>query len=173
MRYKTTTTKCNSFFFKMQLKSGRGRASLAWRLENAHITLNIFQNRRHFLYISAFLLSFLSIVWILFYPGTSFLEPFSLCYDLIASYYTKGKRQCRQGYLFCFESCHFDKKMFLYICLFFSFWYEELIRSCLVWKQKFVFVIEKLMLQFFQKLLDCNLPRIGKECSKYMNGGQG
>ena len=83
----------------------------------------MFQNRCPFLYnSSAFLLSFLCIVWISFYPGTSSLEPFSLFYDLIASYYTKGKWQWRQGYLFCFESYHFDKKMFLYICLFSSFW---------------------------------------------------
>ena len=138
IRYKTTT-KCN-----IQLKSGMGRATLAWRLEIAHITLNIFQNRCSFLHnSSAFLLSFLCIVWILFYPGTSSLEPFLLCYDLIASYYTKGIYQWRQGYLFCFEWLHFDKKMFLYICLFFSFWSEELIRSCLVWKQKVVFLIHK------------------------------
>ena len=45
--------------------------------------------------------------------------------------------------LFCFESYHFDKKMFLYICLFFTFWSEELNRSCQVWEQKFVFVIDK------------------------------
>ena len=131
-------------FFKMQLKSGSVRASLAWRLENAHITLNIFQNRCPVLYNrSAFLLSFLCIVWISFYPGTSSLEPFSLFYDLIASYYTKGKWQWRQGYLFCFESYHFDKKMFLCICLFSSFWYEELIISCLVWKQKFLWLTNK------------------------------
>ena len=91
--------------------------SLAWRSENAHITLNMFQNRCPFLYnSSAFLLSFLCIVWISFYPGTSSLEPFSFFYDLIASYYRKGKWQCRQGYLFCFESYHFDKKIFLDIC---------------------------------------------------------
>ena len=128
IRYKTTTTKCNSLFFNMQLKSGRDRASLAWRLENVTITLNIFQNRCPFLYnSSAFLLSFLCIVWISFYPGTSSLEPFPFFYDLIASYYTKGKWQWRKGYLFCFESYHFDCKMFLYICLFFSFWFEEFI----------------------------------------------
>ena len=48
------------------------------------------------------------------------LQSFSLFYNLIASYYTKGKWQWRQGYLFCVESYHFDKKMFPYICLFFS-----------------------------------------------------
>ena len=68
---------------------------------------------------SALLLSFLCIIWISFYPGSSSLEPFSLFYDLIASYYTKGKWQWKEGYLFCFESYHFDKKMFPYICLFF------------------------------------------------------
>ena len=31
---------------------------------------------------------------------------------LITSYYTKGEWQWRQGYLFCFESDHFDKKNF-------------------------------------------------------------
>ena len=77
----------------------------------------MFQNRCPLLYdSSAFLLSILCIVWISFYPGTSSLEPCSLFYDLIASYYTKGKLQWRQGYLFCFESYHFDKKMFFYIC---------------------------------------------------------
>ena len=84
--------------FNMQLKSGMVGASLVWHFENAHITLNMFQNRCPFLYnSSAFLLSFLCIVWISFYPGTSSLEPFSLFYDLIASYYTKGKWQWRQG----------------------------------------------------------------------------
>ena len=83
----------------------------------------MFQNRCPFFYnSSAFLLSFLYIVWISFCPGTSSLEPFWLFYDQIASYYTKAKWQWRKGYLFCFESYHFDKKMFLYICLFFSFW---------------------------------------------------
>ena len=97
-------------------------ASLAWRFENVHITLNMFQNRCSFLYnSSAFLLSFLCIVWISFCHGTSSLDPFSLFYDLIASYYTKGKWQWRQGYLFCFESYHFDKKMFLYISFFSPF----------------------------------------------------
>ena len=63
-------------------------ASLARRLENVHITLNMFQNRCPFLYnSSAFLLSFLCIVWISFYPGTSSLEPFSFYYDLLTSYY--------------------------------------------------------------------------------------
>ena len=116
IRYKTTTTKCNSLFFNMQLKSGRDRASLAWRLENTPITLNIFQNRCPFLYNStASLLSFLYIVWISIFildPGTSSLEPFSLCYGLIASYYRKGKQQWRQGYLFCFKSYHLRRKCF-------------------------------------------------------------
>ena len=99
--------------FNMQLKSGMVGASLVWHFENAHITLNMFQNRCPFLYnSSAFLLSFLCIVWISFYPGTSSLEPFLLFYDLIASYYTKRKWQWRQGYSFCFESYHFDKKIF-------------------------------------------------------------
>ena len=53
----------------------------------------MFQSRCPFLFnSSAFLLSFLCIVWISFYPGTSSLEPFALFYDLIASYYTKGNR---------------------------------------------------------------------------------
>ena len=44
-------------FFNMQLKVGRGRGPLAWRLENAHITLKMFKNRYPFLYnSSAFLL---------------------------------------------------------------------------------------------------------------------
>ena len=127
VKYKTTTTKCNSLFLQYATKiRKRVGISLAWRFKNTHITLNMLQNRCPFFYnSSAFLLSFLCIVWISFCPGTSSLEPFSLFYDLIASYYTKGKWQWRQGYLFCFESYHFDKKMFLYICLFFSFWSEE------------------------------------------------
>ena len=65
----------------------------------------MFHNRCRFLFnSSAVLLSFLCILWISFYPGTSFLEPFSLFYDLISSYYTKGKWQWRQGYLFCFSA---------------------------------------------------------------------
>ena len=112
----------HSFLFNMQLKSEGVGASLAWRLENAHIIMNMFQNRCPFLYnSSAFLLSFLYIVWISFCPGTLSLESFWCFYDLIASYYTKGKWQRRKGYLFCLESYYFDKKMFLYICLFFSF----------------------------------------------------
>ena len=102
-------------------------ASLAWRLENAHITLNMFQNRCPFLFNSSafpsyyhFFASHSRIVWISFYLETSSLEPFSLFNDLIAFYYTKGKWQWRQGYLVCLESYHFDKKMFLYICLFLS-----------------------------------------------------
>ena len=43
---------------------------------------------------------------------TSSLEPFSLFYDLIATYYTKRKWQWRQDYVFCLESFHFDKTMF-------------------------------------------------------------
>ena len=35
------------------------------------------------------------------------LHLFSIFYDLIASYYAKGKWQWRQGYSFCFESYHF------------------------------------------------------------------
>ena len=81
--------------------------------------------------VRAFLLSFFAshsrIVWISFYLETSSLEPFSLFYDLIASYYTKGKWQWRQDYLFWFQPYHFDKKMFLYLCLFLSTWSEEFI----------------------------------------------
>ena len=72
-----------------------------------------------------FLASHSRIVWISFYLETSSLEPFSLFYDLIASYYTKGKWQWRQGHLFCFESYHFDKNFFLCFCLLFSVWSEE------------------------------------------------
>ena len=128
IRYKTTITKWNSLFFNMQLKSRRGAGFTCMKFGNARVTLNMFQNRCPFLYNgSTLLLSFLCIVWISFYPGTSSLEPFPFFYDLIASYYTKGKWQWRKGYLFCFESYHFDCKMFLYICLFFSFWSEEFI----------------------------------------------
>ena len=87
----------------------------------------MFQNRCPFLYNSSvFLLSLLCIVWVSFYPGTSSLEPFSLFYDLIASYYTKGKWQRRQGYLLCFKSYHFDKKCFFTSAYFFSIRSEEL-----------------------------------------------
>ena len=146
--------------------------SLAWRLENAHITLNMFQNRFPFFYnSSAFLLSFSCIVWISFYPGTSSLEPFSLFYDLIASYYTKGKWQWRQGYLFCFESHHFDNHD-NHIIFLLLIWRVHLIKSCLVWKQKFAFVIDKCF-NFFQMLLGYNFHRIDKDCNKNMNWGQG
>ena len=117
-------------------------ASLAWRLENAHITLNMLQNRCPFLYnSSAFLLSFLCIVLISFYPGTLSLEPFPIFYGVIASYYTKRKWQWRQGYLFCFESHHFDKKnvschLLIFLLL---IWRVHLIRSCLVWMEKFFY----------------------------------
>ena len=86
----------------------------------------MFQNSGPFIYSSSALqLSFFDshslIVWILYYLKTSSLESFLLFYYLIESYYTKEKWQWRQGYLFWFESYHFDEKMFLYICLLFSF----------------------------------------------------
>ena len=89
--------------------------------------------------VRAFLLSFFAshsrIVWISFYLETSSLEPFSLFYDLIASYYTKGKWQWRQDYLFWFQPYHFDKKMFLYLLFLISLhliWRVHLIRNCLI-----------------------------------------
>ena len=91
-------------------------ASLAWRLENAHITLNMLQNRCPFLYnSSAFLLSFLCIVLISFYPGTLSLEPFPIFYGVIASYYTKRKWQWRQARLFIlfWITSFWQKKCFL------------------------------------------------------------
>ena len=84
-----------TLFFNIQLKLGRGRAFTCMTI-GKYITLSTFQNRCPFLYnSSAFLLSFFAlhsrIVWISFYLETSSLEPFSLFYDLIASYYTKGQ----------------------------------------------------------------------------------
>ena len=128
IRYKTTTTKCNSFFFQYATKIRKGEALHlhdVWNILTLHWTCSRIDALPFLYNSSAFLLSFLCIVWISFCPRTSSLEPFWLFYDLIASYYTKGKWQWRKGYLFCFESYHFDKKMFLYICLFFSFWSEE------------------------------------------------
>ena len=60
------------------------------------------------------------IVCISFYIETFSLAPFSLFYDLIASFYTEGKWQWWQGYLFSFEKYHFYNKIFLYICLLLS-----------------------------------------------------
>ena len=70
------------------------RASLALRLENAHIKLNMFQSRCSFLYnSSAFVLSFCYIVLShrLDFVLSGSLTPFLFFYDIIASYYTKGK----------------------------------------------------------------------------------
>ena len=114
----------------MQLKSGRGRGFTCMTLGKCsyyieHVpewmpfSLTVVPSYYHFF------ASHSRIVWIWFYLETSSLEPFSLFYDLIAPDYTKEKWQCRQGYLFCFESYHFDKKMFLYICLFLSISSEE------------------------------------------------
>ena len=52
------------------------------------------------------------ILWISFYLETSSLETFSLFYDLTASYYTKGKWQWRQGYLFAFSHIILIRKCF-------------------------------------------------------------
>ena len=98
--YKTTQMQF-TLFFNMQLKSGKGRGFTWMTFEKCLYYLNMFQNRCPFLYISsAFLLSFFliffftshsRIVWISFYLETLSLEPFSLFYDLVESYYTKGK----------------------------------------------------------------------------------
>ena len=145
----------------MQLKSGV-RASLAWCLGNANIIL------------SAFLLSIASQSWISFYLEISSLEPFSLFYDLIASYYTKGKWQWGQGFLFCFEWYHFDKKMFFYICLFSPFNLKSLLNQKLFSsKAKFCFWDWQRNVSVFSNAIRLQLPRIGKECNKNMNWRQG
>ena len=80
-----------------------------------------------------FFASNILIVWISFYLETSSLESFSIFYDLIASFYRKGKWQWRQGCSFCFKSYHFDEKMFLYIFLF--FWWENIFLHLLIFLQ--------------------------------------
>ena len=83
----------------MQLKSGRSRCFTCMSFGKCPHHIENVPEWMPFLYnSSAFLLSFLCIVWISFYPGTSSLEPFSLFYNLIASYYTKGKWQWRKVY---------------------------------------------------------------------------
>ena len=141
----------------MQLKSGV-RASLAWCLGNATIIL------------SAFLLSIASQSWISFYLEISSLEPFSLFHDLIASHYTKGKCQWGQGYLFCFESYHFDKKMFFYIftsAYFSPFNLKSLLNQKLSSsKTKFCFWDWQRNVSIFLNAIRLQLPRPGKECKK-------
>ena len=127
----------------MQLKSGKGRASLACCLENAHITLNMFQNGCPLLYDnSAFLLSFLCIAWISFYPGTSSLEPFSLFYNLIASYYTKGKWQWRKVY-FVLNHIILIRKCFFTSAYFSPFDLKSSLNQKLSSLKAKVFVIDK------------------------------
>ena len=127
----------------MELKSGKGRVSLACCLENAHITLNMFQNGCPFLYNnSAFLLSFLCIAWISFYPGTSSLEPFSLFYNLIASYYTKGKWQWRKVY-FVLNHIILIRKCFFTSAYFSPFDLKSSLNQKLSSLKAKVFVIDK------------------------------
>ena len=120
-----TTTKCKSLFFNMQLKSGRGRdfpcttfrkcpcynecvpEQIPFLLRQQCLPTIIFLHRS----VASFEFRFILKLY---------LQNHFHFYDLIASRYTKGKWQWRQGYLFCLQSYHFDKKMFLYICLFLS-----------------------------------------------------
>ena len=142
----------------------------------------MFQNRCSFFYNSSiFLLLFFGIALshrldFVFYHETSSLEPFSLFYDLIASYYTKGKCQLGQGYLFCFESYHFDKKMFSYIftsAYFSPFNLKSLLNQKLSSsKTKFCFWDWQRKVSIFLNAIRLQLPQIDKECNKNMNWRQ-
>ena len=113
--YKTTTKFNSVFSLNMQLKSGSGRGFTCMTFGKCPYQNELVPEQRPFNISALLLLCFAlrsRIVWISFYLKTSSLQPFSLFYDLIASYYTKGKWQWRQGYLFCFQSCHFDKGFF-------------------------------------------------------------
>ena len=97
IRDKTTIIKCNLlFFFNMQLKSGRGSGLTCMTFRKSPYLTCSRKGSLSFITTVPFYHFFAShsrIVWILFYLETSSLEPFLLFYDLIASYYTKGKWQ--------------------------------------------------------------------------------
>ena len=131
IRYKTTITKCNLFFFKYTTKIRKGQGLHlhdVWKIPVLHWTrsridglsfITVVPSYYHFFRIAQLHRFDFVLSW-------NFISrAFSLFYDLIASYYTKWKWQWRQGYLFCFVSYYFDKEMILYICLFLSVWSEE------------------------------------------------
>ena len=135
IRYKTTATKCNAIhsFFNMQLKAGRGKGS--------HYIERV-QNRSPFLYnISAFLLSFLYIFWISFYPETSSLEAFSLFLwpDSILLHKRKMTMETRL-FIFFWIVSFWQKNVSLHLFLFSPFHLKSSLNQKL---QKFVFVIDK------------------------------
>ena len=130
----------------------------------------MFQNRCPFLYnSSAFLLSFLCIVWISFYPGTSSLEPFSIFYDLIASYYTKGKWQWRKVIYFVWNHIILIIKYFFTSAFFSPFDLKSSLNRKMSSLRAKVCFCDWQMFQFFHMLLGYNFPRTGNECNKNMN----
>ena len=144
IRYKTTTTKCNAIhsFFNMQLKAGRGRGFTCMTFGKCPHYIERVQNRSHFLYnSSAFLLSFLWIFWISFYPETSPLEPFSLFLwpDSILLHKRKMTMETRL-FIFFWIVSFWQKNVSLHLFLFSPFHLKSSLNQKL---QKFVFVIDK------------------------------
>ena len=131
--YKTTVIKCISLFlFNMQLKSERGRGFTC--MENAHITLNMFQNRCSFLAnSSAFLLSFFHITkshHLNFFLSWNFVSrTIFTFYDLIASDYTKGKGSGDKIIYFVWNHIILIRKCFFASAYFFSFGLKNFLKA--------------------------------------------
>ena len=146
IRYKT---KWNSLFFQYATKIRKGyelHLHVVWKMPTLHRTCSRMN-----------VLSLITVVPSYYHFYASFGSRFTLeLYNLIASYYTKGKWQWRQGYLFCSELYHFDISFHLLIFPF-LIWRVHLIRSCIVWKQKFVFVIGKSNVSIFSNSIRLQL----------------
>ena len=144
----------------MQLKSGRDGGFTCMTFGKCPYYM--FQNRCPFLYNrSALLLSFFSIAQShrlnLVLSWNLISRTIFTFYDLIASYYIKGKWQWRQGYLFCFESNYFDKKMFLYI--FSPFDLKSLVNQKFsIFKAKFCFCDWQINVSIFSNVIGLQLP---------------
>ena len=137
IRYKATIKNAVYSFFICNWK-GIG-ASLAWLLENAHIALNMFQNRGPFSYSSSALqLSFFDshslIVWILCYLKTPSLESFFFFLWLDRILLHKRKMAMKTRLFILIWIISFWWEMFFYICLLFSFDLKSFINPKTAWE---------------------------------------
>ena len=90
---------------------------------------------------------------------TSSLEPFSLFYNLIVTYYTKRKWQWRQDYVFCLESYHFDKTIFFTSAYFSpSDLKSQLKQKLSSLKPKFCFYDGHINVSIFSNVIRLQLP---------------
>ena len=130
----------------MQLNPGRIGASLAWRLENAQITLNYFQNRCPFLYNSSpFILSFF-LHRLDFVSSWNFISRTIFTFlwpDSILLHKRKMAMEKRLFILFWIISFWLENVSLHLLISLHLIWRVYLIRSCLVWKPTFTFVIDK------------------------------